>query len=158
MNAIKKIENVLETHLLVEELTLTPERGASAAEIHEEEKLLRKDLSPEHKKLLRKWNGIGLEVIRFFGCGAATGEIGRLRDFQVQSDDSTVLTIASDASGFAYLQSVEGEIYSFDTSGGEIRWIAKSLDDLICNVIFGEKAAEFGGADWELEVRENGLI
>ena len=76
MNAVETISRVLGAGLLVQELTIIPPRGATVKEIREEEVVLGRSLYPDHVAILRRWNGIALEVIRLFGCGAATGEIG----------------------------------------------------------------------------------
>ena len=160
MSAVETIEKALATDLLMDDLTIVPERGADDAEVAVEEGRLSRRLSQQHKRLLSRWNGIGLEVVRFFGCGDSTGEVGRIADFQVAYDFGLegVIVIGSDASGFAYLEDGHGRIHSFDTDGGTVKQIANDLDDFLDRVVFGAGAAEFSGEEWLTEVRESGLI
>src|SRR5439155_2607266 len=136
MSAINTIQNVLGTRLLLPDLTIVPARGAMQNEIQEEEARLGRALCPDHRLLLQHWNGIALEVIRFFGCGDAAGEIGRLAEFQINADIGEVgsIVVASDASGFVYLQANDERVFSLDTDGGNCRRLADSLDDFIDRV------------------------
>lgn len=160
MNAVEKIEAVVTSGILLPELTIIPQRGATANEMRVEESLLGRRLSTEHVSILSRWNGIALEVVRLFGCGDQTGEIGRLSDFQV--DLGTTLkepaTFGSDAAGFLYIQDSACKIWSLDTDGGELREIAKNLDDFIVRLVFGPDALLFAGEDWLRELRGARLI
>ena len=101
MHAIQKIQQVLESGILLSDLVVIPSRGATTQEIIQEERMLSRTISAQHRSLLENWNGIGLEVLRLFGCGVQTGELGRLSDFQVSQDAEYdgVVIIGSDASG-----------------------------------------------------------
>ena len=160
MSAITTIERALNTELFLADLTIIPDCGATLAEIADEEFLLGRRISSQHRQLLERWNGIGLEVIRFFGCGNTTGEVGRLSDFQVDFDFAIegAIIIASDAAGFAYLEAKDGPVYSFDTDGGDVKELANNIDDFVDRVIFGLDAAQFAGEDWFAEIRKNRLV
>lgn len=159
MNGVAVIEKVLQSPLLSPGLTLVPPDGATDAELAEEEGLLPRPLSEQHRRLLHRWNGIDLEVIRFFGCGQAIEGIGRLSTAQLKPDSGDgLLVVGSDPSGFIYLETSMGRIYSFDTDGGDLDEDAAGLDDFIGRVVFGKDAASFGGEDWLEALRSAGLV
>ena len=160
MHAIQKIQQVLESGILLSDLVVIPSRGATTQEIIQEERMLSRTISAQHRSLLENWNGIGLEVLRLFGCGVQTGELGRLSDFQVSQDAEYdgVVIIGSDASGFAYLEDSNGGIYSLDSSSGELKLLATTFDSFICDFIFGEDGEQFAGPDWIRDLRDFGLV
>ena len=159
MRAIRKIQQVIASGILHEDLMILPTRGATVEEITEEEELIGRPLSAQHTGLLEEWNGIGLEVLRLFGCGTDTGEIGRLVDcFAIDSIDRGVIVIGSDSSGFAYLEDRTGAIYSLETSEQRLNFLASDLESFICEVVFGSRAERFAGKDWKDELREFGLL
>lgn len=160
MTSINTIKKILESNILLPELIIIPGYGATEGEIHEEEIRLGRELRSEHIAILRQWNGIALDVIRFFGCGASTGKIGRLCDFQIpiNFDVLGAIVVGSDASGFVYVQSGDGLIFSLDTDGGKFKMLAKNLDDFIGRVVFGPDADSFAGEDWLNELREAGVV
>jgi hypothetical protein len=160
MSGVKTITRVLDSELLCADLIIVPVSGATPAAIADEETKLGRRISPKHRALLEQWNGLGLEVIRFFGCGDETGEIGRLADFQIDvaSGIEGALVIGSDASGFVYLEASDGRVVSFDTDGGTVKEIARDIDDFIDRVIFGADASQFAGHDWLEEIRDCGLL
>jgi hypothetical protein len=47
------------------------------------------------------------------------------------------VVIGSDASGFVYAQDARGAVYSFDTDGGEAKWLATDSDDFVGRLVFG---------------------
>lgn len=160
MNFIAILQKVIDSNVLIKELTVVPQNGASNEEIIKEEPFLSRSLSVQHKELLKKWNGINLDVIRFYGCGLEKAGIGSLRNSQklTPSIIQKGIIIGSDPAGFIYIEDEKGSIYSLDTDGGEVLRIASSLEDFICNYLFGKRAKDFGGESWEEELRENGLI
>ena len=111
MNAVERIRAVIQAGVLCPELTLIPRQGATDYEIRHEESLVGRPLCADHREILRHWNGIGLEVIRLFGCGESTDEIGRLSAFQIDSclgeDDRIV--VGSDAAGLSTYKVVTKE-------------------------------------------------
>ena len=159
MRTIKKLQAVIKSGLLIDDLIVIPSRGATAKDIVEEEGLLQRTLSKQHRSLLKNWNGLALEVIRLFGCGPQAGEVGRLSDFQVpqESAQTEMVTIGSDASGFAYLEYSDGRIYSLDTSNGNVRLLSDCFDSFICDFVFGSDGEHFAGPEWMEELREFGL-
>lgn len=160
MNVINKIEDVLISEILNKNLTVVPNKGASIEDIQQEEKLLNKEISQQYKNLLKKWNGIDLEVISFYGCNEPENTLECLRNNQelLPSTIPKGIIIGSDPAGFIYIEDESGKIFLLDTDGGEISEIASSIEDLICNYVFGKKAKEFGGEEWEQELRDNKLI
>jgi hypothetical protein len=160
MSAAQTIRRVIAANILAPELSIIPDYGASAAGIANEEGRLRRSLSLQHRDLLSNWNGLALEVIRFFGCGSSAKEIGRLGDLQLNLEwsETDYLVIGSDASGFVYIEASTGEIYSLDTEGMCLKLLARDLDDFVGRVVFGSDAAQFAGDDWLQELRNAGLI
>jgi len=160
MNAVRVIENVLRSGLLTPELLIVPSRGATRSEIRVEESLLGKTLSSEHKELLCRWNGVGLEVVRFFGCGEGTNEVGRLSELQVDLGPAApgALVVGADASGYVYAQDSGGAVHSMDTDGGTVKRLADDLDDFVGRVVFGRDAASFAGDEWLQELKAAGIV
>ena len=160
MNIINKIEDVLISGILNKNLTVVPNKGASIEEINKEEKSLSRVFSQQHRNLLKKWNGIDLEVISFYGCNEPEDTLECLRNNQelLPSAISKRIIIGSDPAGFIYIEDESGKFFLLDTDGGEIAEIASSIEDLICNYVFGKRAKEFGGEEWEQELRDNKLI
>ncbi|WP_182871536.1 hypothetical protein, partial [Stieleria mannarensis] len=113
----------------------------------------------QHREMLQEWNGIGLEIIRFFGCGTNAEEIGRLGEYVVHNSDMPgVITIGSDASGFAYLEDLSGAVYSLHTGEHRLDLVASDLEEFVCDVVFGSRAEQFAGTDWMDELKEHGLV
>lgn len=160
MSAVRTIKRVLKAGILLRDLTILPGRGARDVEIRQEELLLGRPLCPDHAAVLREWNGIALDVIRLFGCGDLTGEVGRLADYQVSTDFgvSGAIVVGSDASGFAYVQAADGMVLSFDSLGGGTKALARDMDDFIDRLVFGPDAAAFAGEGWLDELRASGIV
>lgn len=160
MNTLNKIKNILISKVLSKNLIVIPNKGASIEDIQKEEKILNKKISQQYKNLLKKWNGIDLEVISFYGCGKPEDTLECLQNNQelLPSSIKGGMVIGSDPMGFIYIENEEGKIYSLDTDGGEILEVASSLEDFICNYLFGKRAKEFGGEEWEQELKDNNLI
>ena len=159
MSAVETIDAVLKSGILRPGLTIIPSRGATEEEIKVEESQLRRALCPDHVALLRRWNGIALEVVRLFGCGGA-GRVGRLSDLQIKRDFGVknAIVIGSDAAGFVYFQGADSRVFSFDTDGGDFEGIAINLDDFLERLVFGPDAAQFAGEEWLSELRDAGLV
>ena len=68
------------------------------------------------------------------------------------------IIIAADAAGFAYLQDGDGQIYSFDTDGGEVKLIATNINDFVCRLIFGPEADKFAGNKWLNDLKAAKLV
>jgi hypothetical protein len=159
VGAVNTIERVLDARVLAPELVIVPHRGATDEEITAEQLKLGRPLQPDHVAILRRWNGIALEMIRFFGCCSAN-KVGRLSDLQnklVPAIDAGVL-VGSDASGFVYIQLDDGRVMCYDADGSVATEIATSLDDFIERVVFGRDAASFAGAEWLEELRRSGIV
>lgn len=156
MKAIAVIERALSAGALEPNLISVPSRGATDEEIEEEEALVGQRLSESHKTLLRRWNGIDLEVLRLFGCGPAATQ-RRLSDATMTGVDAAVV-IGDDPFGFVYFGASDGRIILLDTDGGAVEEVAADLDDFICRLVFGADAASFAGDDWFHELRVAGII
>lgn len=160
MSAVERIESVLDTGLLIPQLLLVPQWGATTEEIQIEEELVGRTLCRDHVAILRRWNGIALDVLRLFGCGESSTTIGRLSSSQNADNfgvDGSVV-VGSDAAGFTYLQAPNQRVYSFDSDGGAFELLATSLDDFIDRVVFGPDAALFAGQEWLAELRSAGIV
>lgn len=158
MNIVKKIEKILKTSLLSKGLCYIPAHGASPEAISEEEKILNRSLSETHKEFLSHWDGINLEVVRLFGC-KEDKETRKLSKNQFElPEKGNPIFFASEPTGFIYAYDKQENVYSIDTDGWEITKTADSLDEFICDFVFGKRAAEFAGDDWYEEVKAHGLI
>jgi hypothetical protein len=160
MSAVERIQQVLDAGLLMPQLIVVPTTGATEDEVDAEGRLLGRPLRPDHARILRRWNGLDLEVVRLFGCGENAGEAERLSARQAPSAICVGGTIAigADPSGFVYLQSNSGLVFSFDSDGCELNQVATDLDDFFERLVFGPDAASFAGEDWLTELREAGIV
>lgn len=160
MSTVDTIEIVLNTNLLMKDMIVIPSRGATEDEIRNEQLLLGRVICPDHGAILRRWNGIVLDVIRLFGCGDDTGEVRRLSAMQLNGefDAGKGLVVGSDAAGFVYFQRENCEVFSLDTDGGSFKKIADNLDELFEYFVFGPGAASFAGEEWLSELREFGIV
>lgn len=106
-----------------------------------------------------KWNGIDLDILRIYCCGKSTNRLGRFSSEQFEEASSKgFISIGSSPAGFIYLENEREEIYSFDTDGGEIEFLAENLESFFTELVFGEKSDEFMGEDWKQELIINGII
>jgi hypothetical protein len=154
---VTKVENVLQSDLLLKGLVVVPSAGASPASIQAEESAIEESLSSAFRHLLSRWNGLDLEVIRLFGCAGGVTE--QLRRTQLPAlIKQGYICIGSDPSGFRYCENREGHVFSFDTDGGRIKKLANSFDDFIERLVFGRDGEKFSGQDWADELRRAGLI
>ena len=160
MTAISRIEEVLKTEVLMEDLMVVPARGARDDEIAEEERALGMRLSPAYREFLRRWNGANLDILRFYGCGSVEEGIQPLRARQSIVPGIVVsgVVIGSDPSGFIYVEAQDGQILCVDTDGGEVESVASSFEDFILRLVFGEDADKFGDPEWKEELEEAGLL
>lgn len=136
------IEQVLTSGLLKPRLVSNPARGASEAEL-----AAVATLPIELREVLRWRNGLDLEVIRLHGAGNAY-----FRIHDLATGDGSVVVFASDPAGFQYFLAEGGAIMCYDHDGGEVTKVAESVEDFLCNYIFGKRAAEFGGKEWASDV------
>jgi hypothetical protein len=160
MKAITIIEKAISSCVLLEDMTVIPLSGSSESDIMEEERLLSRSLSSSHKSLLKKWNGVNLDVIRLYGCGSVHEEFKRLSTCQtgVLAESVGNIVFGDDPSGFMYAEKSDGKILSVQTSVGEIKEIAENLDDFFERFVFGKDAKEFGGEDWVKELMDAGMF
>jgi hypothetical protein len=68
MSAVDKIDRVLRANVLRKGLTYIPQRGATDLEVAAVNEAMQRPLSTRHTALLRRWNGLNLEVV--FGADA----------------------------------------------------------------------------------------
>jgi hypothetical protein len=160
MKAINVIENVLGAELLIPDMVRLPKSGASDNDINIAEANLQRPLSDQHKTLLRRWNGIGLDVIRIYGCGNSNKSISDIvkRQHGLLSEYKGYICFADDPAGIMYAESDNGQIFSAHATDISIKKIADNIDDLISNLIFGKRAALFAGEEWVDELKEAGLL
>lgn len=160
MNAVSRIEKVLSSGVLIPEMLVIPDFGATESEIHEEESNLPRQLSHSHKSLIKKWNGMNLDLIRIYGCGKVHPELNRLSERQsgVLSEGVGNIVFADDPAGFMYAEKNDGSILSVQVSTGEVRDVAKNIDDFFVRLVFGKDARDFGGDEWVEELVDAGIL
>jgi hypothetical protein len=163
MNIVEKLEQVIASNIIGEELLFAPSKGISKEKMLELDIAFNNLLSEDLKSLLRKWNGLHLDIINFFGFGdPLEGSINSMEENQLKNyhvyNYKDFLAFADDPAAYLYLQSPSGEIYTFDLKNSYMDRVSSSLEDFICNYVFGKRAAEFAGDEWFDEVKAAGLI
>lgn len=159
MTATETIELVLKVRLLRKSLVFVPDRGATEPELVELSKKLSRPLSSMHISLLRRWNGLNLDVIRLYGASPTASELRGIAE--AQSGPIVMIpgmvVFGDDPSGYVYAEALSGEVVSFDSSSGESKIVASSLDDFFGRLVFGSDAGEFAGDRWLQDIRSVGL-
>lgn len=160
MSSVMIIEKAIKSGVLIDGLTIIPDRGASDTEIVEEEKKLPRPLSSQHKAILKRWNGMNMDIMRLYGCADVHEELRRLCDSQIDmfSEVEGAIVFADDPSGFIYAESLTGSVHSIQAANGEMKVLAASIDDFFERLVFGKDAKEFGGVEWEEELADCGLL
>ncbi len=160
MSSVTIIEKAIKSGVLIDGLTVIPDVGASDAEIAEEEVKLPRPLSDQHKAILKRWNGMNMDVMRLYGCVDVHEELRRLCDGQMDmfSEVEGAIVFGDDPSGFVYAESLNGSVHSVQVSTSESKILAASIDDFFERLVFGRDAKEFGGGDWEEELVDCGLL
>ena len=134
-----------------------PLEGAPEEAIAAEEAAVGRNFSFPYRDLLLRWNGINLEILRVFGCGATVKS--QVRKMQIPSLRlKGLICIGSDPAGFLFCEDEHGAIFCYDTDGGRISDLAKDLDDFIDRLVFGPDAQLFAGAEWAQAIRNEGLL
>jgi SMI1-KNR4 cell-wall len=156
---IETIEKVIEARVLIESLMLVPDKGATSDEIKQEELLIGVTFSKYYKSFLERWNGIDLDIIRIYGCGDSLNRIRRISNEQTEELAlQKLIVFGSDPSGFIYVENEKGEIFSFDSDGGELEFLSKNLNIFFADLVFGKDSNRFMGDDWKKELLEKGVI
>jgi hypothetical protein len=160
IDTIKRIlsEPIASSGLLVQELIVTSP-PASMEQLQLLEGKLPRQLSVFHRELLLNWNGLDLDVVRFFGSGDPHG-VATLLDSQsiIHQMHAHWIVIGSDSAGFLYAEDDCGAIWSIDHDGGATQCVANSLDEFISDYIFGKRAADFGGESWYDDLVAYGVV
>ncbi len=161
LNIIQRIlsEPVISSGLLARSLVVVSPPALPEDLDALEERLPRK-LSLFHRQFLLSWDGLDLEVIRFFGASKAAGGITLLSKAQLllPPGHSGWIAFASDPSGFLYAEEEQGAVWSIDHDGGSVVKVAPSLDEFITNYLFGLDAAKFGGESWYDDLVTHGIL
>jgi hypothetical protein len=162
LNLIKRIlsEPVLSSGLLIREFVVSSP-PATPEQISALENTLPRQLSELHRRLLLTWNGLNLDVVRFFAAPPARSGVRLLPESQSlipASAHPSWIAVASDPDGFLYAEDESGAVWSIDHDGGEETRLAFSLDEFIGSYIFGERAAEFAGESWRNDLVTHGLL
>lgn len=159
MGAVETIERVLASGVLTASLVFVPARGATAEELRELSVKLPRALSERHEELLRRWNGLNLDVIRLYGASPTAGELRGLLESQRYGNAAQgAIVFGDDPSGFVYIENKDGQIAALDSSLGTQRLIASSLDDFFGRLVFGSDAQHFAGKAWLEELKSRGIV
>lgn len=158
MNAVlfleRQIPKLLSKELLIQSLVVISPNGATFEEINLAEAKIGLNFSNSYRDFLQRWNGLDLDVIRFFGVGKVAQGITKLLESQnIFDSDENFVFIASSPAGFIYAENIYGQIYDFDHDGGEISLICNNFDEFVIDYLFGKNSNEFMGDEW----RENVL-
>ncbi len=149
------IQKVINSDLLTEELCFIPNHGLS-------DKLLEKwnyfenygqKKSSSYIAFLKQWNGVDLDVIRFHGLSSDK----EILEIQLDQEHS-LLVIASDPAGFLYGFNNEGKVFSLDTDSNIKKCVAESFDDFVLVFLFGCRAQDFLGSEWQKQLKQIGIL
>jgi hypothetical protein len=159
MGAIGVIEKVLETlpvGPLMSSMVDVPATGATPEELAAEEKFLPRRLSRHHQDLLKRWNGINLDMIRVYGVGQTDPTIMRLcrSQLDISQDFPGWIVFASSPAGFVCAEDSDGVVHSYDTQAmlspsGAAKKVALDIDDFFSRFVFGPDSDGFCGVDWK---------
>ena len=151
---------ILSSELFIREFVRVPKSGANDAEIKIAETKIKNSIAEQYKVFLKTWNGIGLDMLRFYGVGSCEEGIRNIESNQIigVSNPENYVAFASDAAGFVYLHNDIGVIYELDTDGGEIGRLADDFDEFVTSYLFGERSVEYMGKEWVDELRQAGVI
>jgi hypothetical protein len=147
-------------NVLKKALTFIPPRGATDMEIAAAGQVLRRPLSARHAALLRRWNGLNLEVVRLYGATETPGEIRALAEAQLPllaARPGTVV-FGDDPAGFVYGELERGEVVLWDSDLGDMDVVATNLDEFFDRLVFGAGAEQFAGEDWKSKLKAAGLL
>jgi hypothetical protein len=160
MSAVDKIERVLRANVLKKALTFIPPRGATDMEIAAAGKALPRPLSARHSALLRRWNGMNLDVVRVYGATETPKEIRALTDAQLSVLAATPgsIVFGDDPAGFVYAELANGQIALWDSDFGDIEIVAANLDEFFDRLVFGVDAEQFAGEEWKLRLEAAKLL
>lgn len=160
MAAIDVIERALAADILLPSLTYVPQRGAVKEQLTSISGVLPRPLSESHERLLKRWDGLNLDVLRLYGASPHPGELRGLAEAQIGPLVAVPGTVVfgDDPAGFVYGETKSGEVMSFDSASGQMKKVAESIDDFFERLVFGKDAADFAGADWLYELKSAGLV
>jgi hypothetical protein len=160
VSAIDTIERVLRAHVLKKGLTFIPPRGATDIEVAAADNALQRPLSARHAALLRRWNGLNLEVVRLYGATETPGEIRALAEAQLPVLAATPGTIVfgDDPAGFVYGELADDRIVIWDSELGGIEVVAANMDEFFDHLVFGADADQFAGEDWKAKLEAAKLL
>ncbi len=157
---IERIEKIINSGILSKNLSDIPNNGATNTMIENEEKLLPRPLSKQHKAFLKRWNGANLDFMRVLGVHPVESEFMEelAKEFLewknlFEEMNNKVIYFANDVSGFMYFELEDGSIIQLDTDGGGMEKVAKDMNDFFLNYLFGERANEFM-EDWLNELKK----
>lgn len=150
MKLIRTLEKVIDSGIIPKGLLYVPSSGASEEEIDMVEKLIDKKLSEFHKAILKRWNGLHLDIINFFGCINVAGSIHSLVEnqpsaYELIEIEKAYISFADDPVAYLYIEGEEGDIEIVDIKSGNREHVAHNLEEFICDYVFGSRAEEFAG-------------
>lgn len=160
MTNVELIEKVLSSNLLIPEMTYAPPNGASSDEFSMLNKSLPRPLSQPHRDILKRWDGLNLDVIRLYSASPTQGRLRGLTDNQevTLASRNGYIVFGDDPAGFTYAEDSEGKVWVYDCECNTVNLIAQSIDDFFQNYLFGLNGAAFGGDSWAEELKAAGLI
>lgn len=160
MNAVEIIEKVLAADGLKKTMFTVPEAGVSREVLAQLSSPLARPLSEQHMRILERWNGINLDVIRVGGVNSSDRGIGDLMSegFQSFAPAPGFVAFGSNFVGFVFVEAEDGSIWSADTDGDALTYLADDMDDFFVRLVFGKDAAEFMTEDWLADLQAAGIV
>jgi hypothetical protein len=166
LDYIKRIEDVINSGVLLQGFPRIPDVGASDEMIKAEETKLNRSLSDYHKQFLKQWNGANLDFIRVYGVHKTESEFikelgteyAEWIDDVISEIEGNSILFADDAGGNMYFELEDGRIAYIDSEFSGLNVIAVDMRDFFLDFLFGDRADQYLGDAWKQELKQNGII
>lgn len=149
--AIQIIEEFIKSDLIILELCTIPKNGISDEDIKKISSLYEYKplIDSGYIDLLKKWNYLDIDIIRFYGFENKFNERNCYYD-----PEEKVIIFASDPAGFLYGMNEKNEILSVDTKLNLTKIVSRSFQIFVEDYIFGKDSIYFMGEEWFLDLKK----
>lgn len=170
--ALDRIKEVIEKKIYSPGLCIIPTSGASEKLIEDEESLLPRKISEQHRIFLETYNGIMLDMLNLYGCGESITKlhIRRMSECQYNAyNDSSMqedlgpdfkdaIIVGDTPAADLIIETINGEMYMYNFDGSVLEFVGEDFNSFICDFVFGQRAAEFCGEEWLQDLINAGIV